>query len=232
MSLKDRYETIKLNLLKAEHQSGRQSLIPSNVKLIAVSKTFSVASIREVHGMGQNDFAENYVTEFVHKFDTLKDLKINWHFIGHLQTNKVEKVVGRADLIHSVDSEKLLKKIIQESEKKNLCQKILLQIKFGDEATKFGFEMSQIESILEGYKNHKTILFCGLMCILPLGLTDADKLKCFEQLVEKFISVKKNQKLSEDFKEVSMGMSDDFKLAIQAGSTMIRIGSAIFGVRS
>jgi hypothetical protein len=227
MSLKNRFENIRSEFKNVTSVHDNQV-----AKLIAVSKTFSTAAIREVYDLDQKDFAENYVNEFVEKFSDLSDLKIYWHFIGHLQTNKVDKVVGRADLIHSVDSEKLLKKIISDCEKKQIQQKVLLQVKFGSEQTKYGFEMEEIDFILENYKYSNRVLFCGLMCILPLGLEDQEKLSYFQKLSHKLVSVKKELNLTEDFKELSMGMSDDFKLAISAGSTMIRIGSAIFGVRS
>lgn len=227
MSLQERFETLKFELQKAPLADQKQ-----NPKLIAVSKTFPPDAIREVYQLGQKDFAENYVNEFVDKFNELGDLKIHWHFIGHLQTNKVDRVVGRAELIHSVDSEKLLKKIISDCEKKQIQQKVLLQVKFGSEETKYGFDIAEIDSILESYKSNNRVIFSGLMCILPLGLQDNEKLSYFQKLSQKLISVKKELNLNDDFKELSMGMSDDFKLAISAGSTMIRVGSAIFGVRS
>lgn len=227
MSLQERYETIKSELQKASSTELKQ-----DPKLIAVSKTFPPDAIREVYQLGQKDFAENYVNEFVDKLNNLGDLKIHWHFIGHLQTNKVDKVVGRAELIHSVDSEKLLKKIISECEKKQIKQKVLLQVKFGSEETKYGFDITEIDSVLESYQSNNKVIFSGLMCILPLGLDDNGKLTYFQKLSQKLVSVRKESNLSDDFKELSMGMSDDFKLAISAGSTMIRVGSAIFGVRS
>lgn len=235
MSLKERYRAV-VNAIEDAMPSEASN--PSHLgrtpktKLIAVSKKFSSQTIREVYSFGQKDFAENYVNEFYEKFAELKDLDIAWHFIGHLQTNKVDKVVGNVELIHSVDREKLLKKIINECVKKNVKQKILLQIKFGDEPTKSGFSAEHVKPLIETYKECDQIIFSGLMCILPLEITDEQKLNYFRVLHETLASVKTELDLPNDFDELSMGMSDDFKLAIAAGSTMIRIGSAIFGVRS
>ncbi len=228
MNLQSRYLKIK-NEIESELQTNSDDKL--NTKLIAVSKKFSVDDILKVHEFGQIDFAENYVNEFLTKIEILKNIPIKWHFIGHIQTNKVDKIVGHVDLIHSVDSEKLLNKIITVCEKKQICQKILLQIKFGDEDTKSGFDLNEIEEIIEKIKSNKNIIPSGLMTILPLGINDEQKRIYFRQLRHKLIKIKDQNSLS-GFNELSMGMSDDFRLAISEGSTMIRIGSAIFGARS
>lgn len=225
MDLKSRYLTVLSELKEAN------SKLSGKAKLIAVSKKFSVEDILTVNGFGQKDFAENYVNELLTKVDALKNLDINWHFIGHLQTNKVDKVVGLVDLIHSVDSLKLMTKINQVSEKKKINQKILLQVKFGDEQTKSGIKIEEVQSVFKQSQNMSSIEVCGLMTILPLGLMDDQKKECFRQLQEVQLKIMRDYS-AEKFNELSMGMSDDFKLAISAGSTMIRVGTAIFGARS
>ncbi len=229
MELKNRYEKVKGELEKT--CSEMACVNHTDTKLIAVSKKFSTEKIEELFNFGQINFAENYVNEFTEKVEKLKHLGIAWHFIGHLQTNKVNKVVGLADYIHSVDSEKLLKKIISECKKKVVQQKVLLQVKFGDEESKRGFEIDQIENIISEYISDSRVSICGLMCILPLNINDLEKKKFFLLLQKKFETLKLNLNLPTQFRELSMGMSDDFRLAISAGSTMIRVGTAIFGAR-
>ncbi len=225
MDLKSRYLNI-VNEIKDYNLKAN-----GHAKLIAVSKKFSTDDILTVHSLGQIDFAENYVNELITKIDLLKDKNIRWHFIGHLQTNKVDKVVGFVDLIHAVDSSKLMTKINQVAEKKKIVQKILLQIKFGDEQTKSGFDLINLEEVLKLSKSLDGIEVQGLMTILPLGISDDQKKECFQSLKLGLLKMQQ-QFFVKTATELSMGMSDDFKLAISEGSTMIRVGSAIFGARS
>jgi PLP dependent protein len=238
MNLKDKYLEIKNEVeqvyqqfLKKNNFTQIDTDSKKKPKIIAVSKTFSYKKIEEVFALGQFDFAENYVNEFEEKYEQLLSFPIKWHFIGHLQTNKVDKVVGKVEMIQSVDNERVLKKIIDLAEKKSIVQNILLQVKFGNEDTKHGFALDELDSIIQTYKNYSSIKICGLMCILPLGSSEAETTKYFSILHENLFLLKQAHDLPDDFKELSMGMSGDFKLAILEGSTMIRIGSAIFGAR-
>lgn len=205
----------------------------SNVKLIAVSKTKPVESILEAYEAGQRVFGENMVQELVDKYEKLpKD--IEWHLIGHLQTNKVKYIAPFISLIHSVDSLKLLQEINKQALKNNRIIDCLLQLEIADEETKYGLDLSEAIELLrsEEYKELKNIRICGVMGIATL--TDNPKITA-EEFYELSIFYKglKDTFFRKDdaFKEISMGMSGDYKLAIEKGSTMVRLGSTIFGVR-
>ncbi len=195
--------------------------IPNNVKLIAVSKTKSIEDILEAYNAGQRDFGENKVQELISKIDRLpKDIK--WHMIGHLQTNKVKDCIrDEIVLIHSVDSLKLAKEIDKESKKRNKITNILIEINIGNEETKFGIIPNELEDFLKQLKDLSNINIQGLMCVAP---NTSDTSKYFREM--KALATKY------DLKELSMGMTNDYKKAINAGSTMIRLGTLIFGERN
>ena len=207
-------------MIKEKINSIKNS-IPNNVKLIAVSKTKSVEDILEAYNAGQRDFGENKVQELINKIDKLpKD--INWHMIGHLQTNKVKDCIrNEIVLIHSVDSIKLAKEIDKESKKKNKITNILIEINIGNEDSKFGISPSELEDFLEQIIELSNINVEGLMCVAP---NTNDTSKYFRQMKE--LARKYN------LKELSMGMTNDYKEAINEGSTMIRLGTLIFGERN
>lgn len=204
-----------------------------NVKLIAISKTKSVEDILEVYTSGQKIFGENKVQELVDKYEALpKD--IEWHMVGNLQTNKVKYIAPFVHLIHSVDSLKLAIEINKQAEKNNRIIDILLEVCIAAETTKHGFlEEELIEHLeIDAFKQLKNIRIIGLMGMATytqnkvLILNEFSNLKSiFEQLQSTYF------KDNVAFKELSMGMSGDYELAIEKGSTMVRIGSAIFGER-
>ncbi len=200
----------------------------SEIKLIAVSKTFGIDEIEKVFDEGLRDFGENKAQELSAKFEQLGD-KIAWHFIGHLQRNKVRDVVPAASCIHSVDSLQLATEINKYAVKNNKIQKILLQAKTSDEESKFGIENKSELFDLAGYcmelKNIETL---GLMTIAPYTENENVIRQSFRQLRKL-----KDELNSKGFnlKELSMGMTSDFEIAIEEGATMLRIGSAIFGIR-
>lgn len=204
-----------------------------HVKLIAVSKTKSTSEIMEAYQAGQRDFGENQVQELLEKQNELpKD--INWHLIGHLQTNKVKSIAPFITMIHSVDSLKLLQEINKQALKNNRVIDCLLQIYIADEDTKFGLEFDEAVELLrsEEFSQLKNIRIVGLMGIA----TNTDNLKLigeeFYELKTLFKGIKQSFFRKDDhFKEISMGMSADYKLAIEQGSTMVRLGSTIFGNR-
>ena len=198
-----------------------KSSIPNNVKLIAVSKTKPVEDIMEAYNAGQRDFGENKVQELINKIDKLpKDIK--WHMIGHLQTNKVKDCIrDEIVLIHSVDSIKLAKEIDKESKKRNKITNILIEINIGNEDSKFGINPNELEDFLKQTKDLSNINVEGLMCVAP---NNNDTSKYFREM--KSLSIKYN------LKELSMGMTNDYKEAINEGSTMIRLGTLIFGERN
>ncbi|MBA3665760.1 MAG: YggS family pyridoxal phosphate-dependent enzyme [Bacteroidetes bacterium] len=203
--------------------------LPAQVTLVAVSKTKPNELILQAYDAGQRDFGENYVQELADKYEQLpKD--IQWHFIGHLQSNKVKYIVPFVHLIHGVDSFKLLKVINKQAEKINSVVNCLLQLYIAREETKFGFDFEECETVLksEEFKSLKNICVKGFMAMA--SNTDDE-----EEVRREFSSVKQFQEkmLQHDSRlsVLSYGMSGDYQLAIECGSNMIRIGSSIFGER-
>jgi pyridoxal phosphate enzyme (YggS family) len=205
----------------------------SNVKLIAVSKTKPVESILEAYEAGHRLFGENMVQELVEKHEKLpKD--IEWHLIGHLQTNKVKYIAPFINLIHSVDSLKLIQEINKQALKHDRIIDCLLQLEIADEETKFGMDMAEAIEFLRSkeFQELKNVRICGVMGIATL--TDNPKMTTEEFYeLKTFFNGLKDTFFKKDpaFKEISMGMSGDYKLAIEEGSTLIRLGSTIFGGR-
>ena len=208
--------------------------LPSSVKLVAVSKTKPVSDITIAYNAGQRIFGENRVPELLNKKDLLPE-DIQWHLIGHLQTNKVKNIVPYISMIQSVDSVKLLYSIDAEANKINKVIDCLLQIHIASEETKFGFSMCDLSEYLQAEDIFllKNVRICGLMGmatftsdILAVRKEFAFLKKCFHYLKNNYFSS------NQDFNEISMGMSGDYEIAVQEGSTMVRIGSLIFGERN
>jgi PLP dependent protein len=210
-----------------------RSLLPDHVKLIAVSKTRNVSDILEAYNLGQRRFGENRVQELLSKKDLLpKD--IEWHIIGHLQSNKVKFIAPFIGMIESVDSVKLLKVINSEAEKAGRNIKCLLQVHIAEEETKFGFGLDEIfeAADLAGTGSFKNLTIAGVMGMATFTDNHEQISREFASLAKCFRNIKAQYfKDNQDFREISMGMSGDFKLAIDQGSTMLRIGSSIFGER-
>lgn len=209
-----------------------EELKEKSVQLIAVSKTKSEKEIMSLYEQGQKHFGENKVQELLGKYENLpKD--IHWHLIGHLQSNKVKYIIPFVFLIHSVDSLKLLFEIQKQAQKINKIQDVLLQVFIAKEDSKFGLDMKELIEIMEFYQagNFPNIQFRGLMGMA----TNTDDANCiateFQNLKEHFIYIKETYFLPEYFSEISMGMSSDYKIAIENGSTMVRIGAMLFGER-
>ena len=207
--------------------------IPGSVKLIAVSKTKGAAEIMKVYNCGQRIFGENRVQELLEKKSLLPE-DIEWHLIGHLQTNKVKYVVPFIGMIESVDTYKLLSTINSESRKINRITDCLLQIHIAEEETKYGFSITELCEIGDSgaFKDLNNLRICGVMGMATFT-DDTDQVrKEFSFLRECRNSLKENFFASDDyFREISMGMSGDYATAIEEGSTMLRIGSLVFGER-
>lgn len=206
----------------------------TGVKLIAVSKTKPLESIMEAYETGQRIFGENTVQELVEKQEKLpKD--IEWHLIGHLQTNKVKYITPFINMIHSVDSMKLLKEINKQALKYQRVIDCLIQLEIADEDTKYGMDLSEAIELLRSaeYQELKNIRICGVMGIATLSDNPKITQEEFYELTTFFKGLKDTFfRNNSSFREISMGMSGDYKLAIEQGSTMIRLGSTIFGNRS
>ncbi|MDR0547520.1 MAG: YggS family pyridoxal phosphate-dependent enzyme [Dysgonamonadaceae bacterium] len=208
--------------------------LPVSVKLAAVSKFHPVEAIREAYEAGHRLFAENRVQELVEKQLQLP-ADVEWHFIGHLQANKVKYIVPFVAMIQSVDSEKLLNEIDRCAGKNNRKIKVLLQIHIAQEEHKFGFSFEEAEDATQKYINGKwpNIQICGLMGMATFTENQAEIRKEFASLRSFFNQLKNSYFIdNENFKEISMGMSDDYPVAVEEGSTIVRIGSKIFGQRN
>lgn len=218
--------SISINLHKIK------SSLPPNVTLIAVTKTHPVNKLQEVYDAGHKTFGENKVQELVDKYEVLpKD--IEWHLIGHLQSNKVKYIAPFVSLIHSVDSLKLLQEINKQAEKNNRIINCLLQIYIAKEETKFGLSFEEAEQLINSkeineLKNIKITGFMGMATNTDKKEQISNEFKSLKQFYDKFSNFSIfNLKLS----NLSMGMSSDYLTAIEQGSTMIRVGSSIFGQR-
>lgn len=207
--------------------------IPVNVCLVAVSKTKPVPDLLEAYEAGQRHFGENKVQEMTEKWEVLpKD--IHWHLIGHLQTNKVKYIASYVHLIHSVDSLKLLAEINKQGAKNQRVISVLLQFYIAKEETKFGLDFDEATQLLTSveYKSFKNIQVVGVMGMASFTDDESIVKAEFSQLKELFSKLKSTFFQNDDsFKEISMGMSGDYQLAIEQGSTMVRVGSSIFGGR-
>lgn len=209
--------------------------IPDKVKLVAVSKTHTIETIKETFELGQRDFGENKVQELVDKHNQLQNPEIKWHLIGHLQRNKVKYIADFVELIHSVDSLKLLTEINRQAKKHDRVINCLLQFHIADEDTKFGLNYDEAIDILESdeFKSFENIKICGVMGMATFTDDTEQVRKEFKKLKEIFSEIKdKYFKNIDYFCEISMGMSGDWKIAIEEGATILRIGSIIFGDRT
>lgn len=215
MSIKENYKTIKDQL-------------PSNVQLVAVSKTHPASAVQEVYDLGQKVFGENKVQELMEKAPLLPQ-DIQWHLIGHLQTNKVKYIASFIDTIQSVDSEKLLSEINKEAGKHSRMVKVLLQVKIAAEESKFGLEISEAKDLFQHYIEGRFphVEVTGLMGMATF--TDDEQQVRNEFLILKKLFDELNQ--LKTLNTLSMGMSDDFPIAIECGANSVRVGSAIFGRR-
>lgn len=211
-----------------------RATVPSNVTLIAVSKTKPVSDLQEAYDAGQRIFGENKALEMRDKHQTLPS-DIQWHFIGHLQTNKIKYIAPFVTLIHAIDSLSLLEAVNKEAAKNNRVIDCLLQFHIAQEETKFGLDIDEAKLLLESesFKNLKNINICGVMGMATFTDDAAQVRNEFKNLKNIFETLKENYfKDNGSFKEISMGMSDDYPIAIEEGATMVRVGSKIFGARN
>jgi len=217
----------------AENLVSLRTEIPANVQLIAVSKTKPVSAIQEAYSAGQRAFGENKVQEMEEKYAALpKD--IHWHLIGHLQTNKVKYIAEFVHMIHAVDSLKLLQEIDKQAKKHNRVIPCLLQFHIAEEETKFGLDFHEAEELLQSreFIELQNIEIAGLMGMATFTDNEEQIADEFRNLNNYFHIIKSHYfKFNPEFRHLSMGMSSDYKIAIAEGSTMVRIGSTLFGTR-
>jgi pyridoxal phosphate enzyme (YggS family) len=217
----------------AEKLEEIRKTIPANVELVAVSKTHPADVVMEAYNAGQRVFGENRVQEMVAKADALpKDIK--WHMIGHMQSNKVKNIAPFVSFIHGIDSLKLLKVVNNEGAKNKRSIPCLLQVHIAAEPTKFGFSPAELLALFESFdvRSLENVQVCGLMGMATFTDDQTQVRTEFHSLKVLFDRIKKQWMSDADyFREISMGMSNDYLLAIEEGCTMVRVGSAIFGVR-
>ncbi|ACK65744.1 alanine racemase domain protein [Rippkaea orientalis PCC 8801] len=205
--------------------------IPPHVRLIAVTKQVSIDAIKEAYQAGVRDFAESRLQEALPKQAQLQDLRdISWHFIGHLQANKAKKILEHFHWIHSVDNLKIAQRLNRLAAEESIDPNICLQVKILPDPNKYGWQVSELIADLPQLEQCQQLKIQGLMTILPLGLSDKEILAAFQQT--KVLETQINNQSTLSLNELSMGMSGDYLLAIQAGATMIRLGTIIFGERN
>lgn len=227
MQLSNQYKQVQTQINSALSQACRK---PEEITLIAVSKTYPVSAIREVYQLGQLDFGENKPQEIRDKSPELPE-DIRWHMIGHLQSNKIKYVVGKCELIHSVDSIRLMQQIDDYAFRNYLQAKILLQVDIAKDGNKQGLLEKELPEALEICENLKATSVHGLMTIAPF-VTDAEQNRwIFRKLRQISVDIQGKNYHNVSMDILSMGMSNDFEIALQEGATHIRIGTAIFGNR-
>jgi pyridoxal phosphate enzyme (YggS family) len=208
-----------------------RSTLPPHVRLIAVTKTVPVQGVRQAYEAGLRDFAESKIQEALPKQEALRDLPdLRWHFIGHLQANKARKVLETFDWIHSIDSTKLALRLDRLAAELGVTPPVCLQVKVVPDLDKFGWEVPELLHDLDALAGCQQLKIQGLMTILPLGLSSAEKLAAFEKTRDLARIIERRSSLV--LPHLSMGMSNDYPLAIQAGATFIRLGTVIFGDRT
>lgn len=220
----------------AAWKSIKEELDAKNITLVAVSKTKPATDIQELYDLGQRDFGENYVQELTTK-QPLLPADIHWHYIGHLQSNKVKYIAPFVHLIHAVDSFKLLQEINKQAAKNNRTIDVLLQMHVATEETKFGMDEKEIVELLQYYEAQEAqlqnIRICGLMGMASLTANEQQVRSEFHRLHTVFQNLKQSNFLDKPyFNTCSMGMSSDYKIAVEESSTMVRVGSLLFGNRS
>lgn len=226
--LKDQLQEVEKRIQAACDRAGRKR---EEVTLIAVSKTKPVETLQEAYDIGVRIFGENKVQELTAKYEALpKD--IHWHMIGHLQTNKVKYIIDKAELIHSVDSLKLAETIEKEAAKHDLIADILVEVNVAEEESKFGMKMEEVIPFVEKVSAFPHVRVRGLMTIAPFVEDPEENRSIFADLHKLYIDIKKKNHDNDTVSVLSMGMTNDYEVAIEEGATMVRVGTGIFGARN
>ena len=228
MSVADRLTEVRGRIRAAARSAGRD---PASIRLVAVSKAFPINLIREAYAAGQREFGENRVQEALHKIAGSTDLEIRWHLLGHLQTNKARKAGPAFATIQSVDSLELLQKLDRAAEEAGTKPELLIQVDLAGEATKFGAPPSEVPRLFEAAAACRAASVSGLMTLPPVPDTPEDARPWFRTLRDLRDGWLASGVPAAMLRELSMGMSGDFEVAIHEGATMVRVGTAIFGGR-
>ena len=227
MSIRENIDEVNRLKEEAAARGGRRG---EDVLLVAVTKLHSVEEINEAIDCGITDIGENKVQEIMDKYDHVKPVR--WHLIGHLQTNKVKYIIDKVSLIHSVDSLRLAEEIDKRAKQHNLTMDILIQVNSAEEESKFGIRVDETEQMIKDILDHcENVRIRGLMCIAPFEEDPEDTRMYFAEVKKLYDAYGKMKHPRLDFRYLSMGMSNDFQVAIEEGSNLVRVGTAIFGAR-
>ncbi len=226
--LKENFETVEANIQAACRRAGRKR---EDVTLIAVSKTKPADMLQEAYDLGNRIFGENKVQEIMDKYPALPE-DISWHMIGHLQRNKVKYIIDKVDLIHSVDSFRLAEVIEKEAAKKDLTANILIEVNVAKEESKFGVMPEDLKELISQAAELPHVRIQGLMTIAPFVENPEDNRIHFRNLRNLSVDIMENKSDNVTMGVLSMGMTNDYEVAIEEGATMVRVGTGLFGVRS
>ena len=226
--LAQNFTEVENNIKEACKRVGRNC---DEVTLIAVSKTKPVEILQEAYNLGTRVFGENKVQEIMDKYDALPD-DISWHMIGHLQRNKIKYIIDKVDLIHSVDSVRLAEAIEKEAAKRDIIANILLEVNVAKEDTKFGLMPEEVESIIEEISKFPHIRVKGLMTIAPFVENPEENRVHFSRLRKLSVDINSKKVDNVTMSILSMGMTNDYEIAIEEGATMVRVGTGLFGARN
>jgi len=218
------YATVRDRIGKAADRSGRSF---KDVRLVAVTKTVGVEAVRALYDLGQRDFGENRVADAEPKLEAFAGTDVRWHMIGHLQRNKVKKVLGRYELIHSVDSVRLLREIEKGATARDLNVEVLIELNVAGEEQKWGITPSELDEILKEFAQLERVTATGLMMMAPL-VEDAEQTRPLFRRLRELRDENADRYPRAPLAELSMGMTQDFEVAVEEGATMVRIGSALF----
>lgn len=213
---------------KACEKSGRKR---EEVTLIAVSKTKPLDLLQEAYDAGARHFGENKVQEILEKYDKLP-CDVHWHMIGHLQRNKVKYIIDKVDMIHSVDSLRLAQTISDEAVKHNVTMKILIEVNVANEETKYGIPLCEVSELTDQISKLPNIIVKGFMTVAPNSKDSEENRKFFKDLYKVGVDIKNKNYDNNNIDVLSMGMTNDYEIAIEEGSTMVRVGTGIFGARN
>lgn len=228
MSIKENIDAILERRDKAAHRSGRNA---EDITVIAVSKTVDAKKAREAVECGLVNLGENRVQELVNKYEELSDTDVKWHLIGHLQKNKVKYIIDKAELIHSVENLELAKEIDKRAAQHDLTANVLIELNIGEEESKFGLNEESVYDFVKSMDQFENVKVLGLMTVAPFAENPEDVRWVFKKMKEIFDRISSMEIKNTEMKYLSMGMTNDFDIAIEEGANIIRIGTAIFGAR-
>ena len=228
MSIKENIDNIMKRVIKASERAGRDY---KDITVIAVSKTVDSERAKEAFESGIVNLGENRVQELVNKYEQLSDLEIKWHMIGHLQKNKVKYIIDKVQLIHSVESDSLAAEINKKAEQQGLVSEVLIELNIGEEESKFGVSEENVYEFVKVLEKYENIKIMGLMTVAPYAENPEDVRWIFKKMKEIYVNISNMNLCNFDMKYLSMGMTNDFEIAIEEGANIIRVGTAVFGAR-